>query len=78
MGDEGVTKAGAFSIPPLEGSRFGTVVLWVLNGAEKGEGWGMRKSIGFKRGNRSSRKDFPEPRRLTCGTADTVVALMFR
>src|SRR5271166_2319173 len=28
----GVARAGAFSIQRLEGSRFGMVVLWVLNG----------------------------------------------
>jgi hypothetical protein len=29
-GNSGVVSAGAFSIQRLEGSRFGTVVLWVL------------------------------------------------
>ncbi len=29
--------AGAFSIQPLEGSRFGRFKLWVLNGCECGE-----------------------------------------
>jgi hypothetical protein len=29
--------AGAFLIQRLEGSRFGTVVLWVLNGSEDGK-----------------------------------------
>jgi GxxExxY protein len=39
-GNAGVVSAGAFSIQRLEGSRFGTVVLWVLNGGAGGEGWG--------------------------------------
>ena len=34
----GVVRAGAFSIQRLEGRRFGTVVLWVLNGGAGGEG----------------------------------------
>lgn len=67
-------NAGAFSIQRLEGSRFGTVVLWVLNGCEEREGWGIRESIGRKRGNRSSLEGFPEPDRLTTGTAGTRVA----
>jgi hypothetical protein len=37
-GKAGVVWAGAFSIQRLEGSRFGTVVLWVLNGDAGGEG----------------------------------------
>ena len=69
-------NAGAFSIQRLEGSRFGTVVLWVLNGCEEREGWEIRESIGRKRGNRSSPEGFPEPDSLTAGTAGTRVALV--
>jgi hypothetical protein len=34
-GDAGVMSAAAFSIQRLEGSRYGTVELWVLNGGER-------------------------------------------
>jgi hypothetical protein len=67
-------NAGAFSIQRLEGSRFGTVVLWVLNGCEEREGWGIRESIGRTRGNWSSLEGFPEPDRLKPGTGGTLVA----
>ena len=77
FGHERVVIAGAFSIQRLEGSRFGTVMLWVLNGCEEREGWGIRESIGRKRGNRSSREDFPEPDGITTGPAGTRVAWVF-
>jgi hypothetical protein len=48
----------AFSIQRLEGSRLGTVVLWVLNGREERRGWGIRESIGCDGGKRSSPEDF--------------------
>ena len=32
LGQEGIMSAGALSIQPLEGSRFGTFELWDLNG----------------------------------------------
>jgi hypothetical protein len=73
-----VMSAGAFSIQRLEGSLFGTVVLWVLNGREEREGWGIRAPIGRKRGKRSSRQDFPEPHSVMMDTAGTPVALVFR
>ena len=44
-----ILGAGAFSMQRLEGSRFGTVVLWVLNGGAGGESWG-----GWERMVRSS------------------------
>ena len=77
-GTRGIASAGAFSIQPLEGSRFGTVVLWVLNGAGEAEGWGIREPIGSGRGNRGTRKDFPGPQSLAGGTAGTLLALVFR
>lgn len=45
LGDAGILSAGAFSIQRLEGSRYRMVRLWVLNGAEGGEGWGSVESI---------------------------------
>jgi hypothetical protein len=42
---QGILSAGAFSIQRLEGSRYRMVRLWVLNGAEGGEGWGKVESI---------------------------------
>ena len=44
-GNAGIVSAGAFSIQRLERSRFGTVVLWVLNGGAGGEGWGAGESM---------------------------------
>jgi len=41
----GNREAGAFSIQRLEGSRFGTVVLWVLNGSAGDEGLGAEESF---------------------------------
>ena len=76
FGHEGVVIAGAFSIQRLEGSRFGMVVLWVLNGREEREGWGIRESIGRKRGKRSSQEGFAEPDSPTTCTAGTRVALV--
>ncbi len=70
-------SAGAFSIRRLEGSRCGMLVLWVLNGGEEREGWGIKESISRKRGQQSSRQDFPETRSLTTGVVGAGVALVF-
>jgi hypothetical protein len=41
--DEGMSIAGVFLIQRLEGSRFGTPTLWVLDGGVGGEGWGDKR-----------------------------------
>ncbi len=53
-GNAGIMSAGAFSIQRLEGSRYGTVELWVLNGGEGGEGRGTRESMARKCRNQCS------------------------
>jgi hypothetical protein len=48
-GNAATVGAGAFSIQRLEGSRFGTVVLWVLNGGACGRGSGAGESTARSR-----------------------------
>ena len=43
-GSAGIMSAGAFSIQRLEGSRFGTSVLWVLYRGAHGEGEGTKRN----------------------------------
>jgi len=74
--DEGMSTAGVFLIQRLEGSRFGTPTLWVLNGRAGGEGWGKNELISRGPCNRSLRQDFPRPRGKEAGDAGTRVALV--
>ena len=55
-----MSVAGVFLIQRLEGSRFGTLTLWILNGGAGGEGWGAGESIARRHLIRSSRQDFSE------------------
>jgi hypothetical protein len=50
----GMASAGALLIQRLEGSRLGTVVLWVLNGGGNGEGWRKREVIALQHHNQCS------------------------
>ena len=72
-----VMSAGAFSIQRLEGSRGGILVLGVLNGREEREGWGIRESIRGRRGQWSSREDFPKVRSVTTGAVGARVVVVF-
>ena len=76
LGQEGMLSAGAFSIQPLEGSRFGTFELWVLNGCEWGEGWRKRGLIARRRRNRCTGEGLVQTLDRQVGAADTRVALV--
>jgi hypothetical protein len=69
--------AGVFLIQRLEGSRFGTLTLWILNDDEGGEGWGAGESIACSHLIRSSRQDLSEAESHAAGDAGTRVAMIF-
>ena len=77
FGDAELLSAGAFSIQRLEGSRYGTVRLWVLNGAEGGEGWGRIESRFRARRKGSWSEDYLPPRSREASGAGTRIALVF-
>jgi len=77
FGYAGILSAGAFLIQRLEGSRFGTLKLWVLNGANGGEVRGRREWIGRKRRRECWLEDFAQLPRESAGQAGALVALMF-
>ena len=66
--------AGAFSIQRLEGSRFGMVVLWVLNGGEDGESGRKRERIARKHRNQCFRQGFAQ--RASHGADDAGTRIM--
>jgi hypothetical protein len=69
---------GAFSIQPLEGSRFGTFELWVLNGWESGEGWKKRGIDCSEEANPCAGVGLVRTWDHQVGAADTRVALVWR
>lgn len=79
INDSGAWNAGAgvFLIQRLEGSRFGTVVLWVLNGREDGESWRKPERIARRHRNQCAREGFAQPVNPAEADACTRVALMF-
>ena len=66
--------AGAFLIQRLEGSRFGTVVLWVLNGREDGESGVKREWSARGHRNRFAREGLAQPVNPAAADADTSIA----
>ncbi len=73
----GMPGAGAFLIQRLEGSRFGTVALWVLNAGGDGQGWRKRELIALQHRNQCWGEEVAQPASLAGADADTRVALMF-
>jgi len=78
FGDKGITGAGAFSIQPLEGGRFGTIVLWVLNGVWEREDRGIGESVGFKHSDPAAVEGPCETPERHEGRPGALVALVFR
>ena len=72
----GMRGAGAFLIQRLEGSRFGMVVLWVLNGGGDGESWRKGEVITLQHRNPCSREGFAQPVSPATGDAGTRVGLV--
>ena len=72
-----MSVAGVFLIWGLEGSRFGTPTLWVLNGCADGEGRHEEELVSRGPDSPSSREDFPQPLRHETGDAGTRVAMVF-
>ena len=68
--------AGAFLIQRLEGSRFGMVVLWVLNSGRDGKSWMKQELIARVRRNQCAREGFAPPVSSRAGDAGTRVALV--
>jgi hypothetical protein len=78
INDTGVSNAGAgaFLIQRLEGSRFGTVVLWVLNPYAVGENGRRREWIAGGHQSQPARDGFAEPTSLAAGDAGRGIALV--
>ena len=76
-GNAALLSAGAFSIQRLEGSRYGTVQLWILDGDAGGEGWGRIESIFRARPDRFWWEDYLLPWSRKAGDAGTRGALVF-
>jgi hypothetical protein len=71
-----MSAAGVFLIQRLEGSRFGSSTLWVLNGRAAGEGWDKRELISAGPGKVASREEFSERRGKDAGEAGTPVTMV--
>jgi hypothetical protein len=76
FGYAGIMNAGAFSIQRLEGSRFGTVVLWVLNGREERKGRGKGELIIRRHRDVWLREAFARLLSRQAGAANTRVSLV--
>jgi hypothetical protein len=72
----GMPGAGAFLIQRLEGSRFGMVVLWVLNGGAEGESRGKPEVMVLKDCSPCWRERFARPVSAAAGEAGTRVGSM--
>src|SRR5258707_10244846 len=75
-GDAAVVSAGAFSIQRLEGSRFGMVVLWVLNGGQDGESWRKREWIARRQRNQCFQQSFARRASHVADDAGTRITLV--
>jgi|HubBroStandDraft_6_1064221.scaffolds.fasta_scaffold462382_2 hypothetical protein len=78
INDTGVSNAGAgaFLIQRLEGSRFGTVVLWVWNPYAVGENGRRREWTAGGHQSQPARDGFVEPTSLAAGDAGRGIALV--
>ena len=71
-----MASAGAFLIQRLEGSRFGTVVLWVLNGGGDGKGWKKHEVIALQHRNQGWGEGFARAVSPAAADAGARVALI--